>query len=494
MNYSNGTRTPEARRDHGGNAARPGSGPAPDNRIRQSAPQGQYPPRRTTGAPVQGGQGQCAVRPPERRDGRYDSRGEMAAAPGGGAPTAVSDRPRRISAPPSPGRMNAGAARPGQAREMPRKAPISRPAPQIKRPGGSQPPEARSGGRHIIIALVILGIAVFLIGLGIKSCVAGKTAGTPDTADRAAVPAQMSAPAGASSADTAPDTEKPDEKIVDNSGRTVLAPYRDSSSASFDPAIDSEYGIMVERGTGRIVARRDPDAKVYPASLTKVMSLIVAVENCGSLDDTLTFTNAIIDPVFRQGASMAGFDNGETVTLRDMLYGMILPSGADAAEGICICVAGDDEHFVALMNEKAKELGLKKTHFANASGLHDPEQYSTCTELAIILDYAIQDPTCRTVLSTYKYTTAPTEQHPEGIELTSDLQARMEGGESGVARILGGKTGYVTESKYCLATFARADADGREYVIVTCMGSGRWKPIFDHINICKKYIGGLSIE
>ena len=276
--------------------------------------------------------------------------------------------------------------------------------------------------------------------------------------------------------------------------QNVLSLYRDSATLAFDPKIDSKYGLIVERSTGRIVAQRSPEARVYPASLTKIMSLIVAVENCGSLDDNITFDHEIIYPVYRQGASMAGFADGETVPLRDMLYGMILPSGADAAEGICRVVAGDDEHFVELMNRKVKEMGLKNTHFANATGLHDPDQYSTCSELAVILDYALKDPTCRKVLSTYKYTTSPTDKHPEGLELTSDLQARMEGGESGVAHILGGKTGYVNESKYCLASFASADSDGEEYIIVTCMGSTRWKPIFDHINICKKYIGGLTIE
>ena len=354
------------------------------------------------------------------------------------------------------------------------------------KPAPNAAPGKISGRAAVVLGLILLGIAAFLIGIAVKSCASSKKE------DASAVTAAGKETSAVS--ETAAEEIPAADDDVPESVYSVLAPYRDSETKTFDPAIDAGYGIMIERSTGHIVAQRDPNERVYPASLTKIMTLIVAVENCESLDDSITFTHEIIYPFYKAGASMAGFENGETVTLRDMLYGLILPSGADAAEGICRVVGGDDAGFVRLMNAKVGELGLKNTHFANASGLHDPEQYSTCTELAIILDYAIQDPTCREVLSAYKYTTAATEQHPEGIELTSDLQARMEGGESGVARIIGGKTGFVNESRYCLATFAKADADGREYIIVTCLGSGRWKPIFDHINICKKYIGGLKIE
>lgn len=345
------------------------------------------------------------------------------------------------------------------------------------------PPRKKKRGCGTRVAAVLV---VALLIVAVVYIVHGRRAKDAETAPETAAPA-------VTAADTAA-PPKDDGKPSAWVDAAPLAPYSDSSTASLDPAIDCPHAVMIERANGHIVCARRADARVYPASLTKVMSLIVAVENCTSLDDTITFTGAMIDPYYRQNASLAGFAVGETVTLRDMLYGMILPSGADAADGVVRITAGDDEHFVALMNEKCDELGLKNTHFTNAVGLYDPHNYSTCNELAIILDYALQNADCRAILSTYKYTTAATEQHPDGIELTSDLQSRMEGGESGVARIYGGKTGYVTEAKHCLACFAQANGDGREYVIVLCGGDTKWKPVFDSINICKKYIGGLEIE
>lgn len=268
----------------------------------------------------------------------------------------------------------------------------------------------------------------------------------------------------------------------------VFLPVADENTVPMDEEITSKYAVMVERSSGRIVASREADTVIYPASLTKIMSLIIAVEQAESLDDTIVFTTDMIAPFYEQNASLAGFKEGEEVTLKDLLYGMILVSGADATEGVVRLCAGDEASFVGLMNQKAAALGLKDTHFVNAVGLHDKDHYSTCNEMAIILDYALDNETCREILSTYKYTTAPTEQNPDGIELTSNIQSRMEGGESGVARIHGGKTGYTEVAGNCLASFATAYSDGEEYIIVTCLGADVYAPIFDHINMCKIYL------
>ncbi len=283
-------------------------------------------------------------------------------------------------------------------------------------------------------------------------------------------------------------TQQVVEEVRDDDAPDVLSPVSDENSVPMDDEIKSKYAVMVARSDGRIIASREADTRIYPASLTKVMSLIVAVENAESLDETIVFTNDMISPFYEQNASLAGFVEGEEINLKDLLYGMILVSGADATEGVVRVIAGNEESFVSMMNAKAKELGLKDTHFVNAVGLHDKDHYSTCNEMAVILDHALNDETCREILSTYKYTTAVTEQNPEGIELTSNIQSRMEGGESEVARIHGGKTGYTEAAGNCLASFAKAYSDGEEYVIVTCLGQDVYTPIFDHINACKIYL------
>lgn len=258
--------------------------------------------------------------------------------------------------------------------------------------------------------------------------------------------------------------------------------------------VDSKYAILIDVEKGEVLAEKDGDAKIYPASMTKIMTMIVAYENLNSLDDTFEMTLDITDPLYVENASVAGFLNGEQVTARDLIYGLILPSGADCACALAIMCAGGEEAFAEMMNEKVEELGLENTHFTNPTGLHDAEQYSTCHDIALILEYACRDEFMKTVLSTYEYTTAKTLQHPEGILLHSTMQTRLYGDEAGGMFIVGGKTGYTTEAKNCLASFAvKYDSDTEsesavygkdaQYIFVTAYGGTVWAPVFDAINM-----------
>ena len=244
---------------------------------------------------------------------------------------------------------------------------------------------------------------------------------------------------------------------------------------------------------------------MYPASMTKMMTLIVAAEHAENLDDTFEMTTAITDPLFLENASVAGFLNGEQVTLRDLMYGLILPSGADCAVALALYTAGSEAAFADMMNEKVAELGLKNTHFMNPTGLHDENQYSTCHEIALILEYALRDDFMRTVLSTYKYTTEKTPQHPDGITLYSTMQSRMYGNEAPGMFILGGKTGYTTEAGTCLASYAvKYDKDTEKeddlksktpgYIFVSAHGGNVWAPIFDAINMYATVVDPNALE
>jgi D-alanyl-D-alanine carboxypeptidase (penicillin-binding protein 5/6) len=167
---------------------------------------------------------------------------------------------------------------------------------------------------------------------------------------------------------------------------------------------------------------------------------------------------------------------------------MILPSGAEASVSLAILAAGDEEAFVDRMNEKAKEMGLKNTHFTNCSGLHDADHYSTCTEMAMILAYALQYPVCREILSTYQYTRSATEKHPEGVELTSTMFSRVHGDEPSGAVIVAGKTGYTHQARHCLASYGEREADGAGFIFVTTNAEGKFEPIFDAIHVYSEYI------
>ena len=255
--------------------------------------------------------------------------------------------------------------------------------------------------------------------------------------------------------------------------------------------IRSEYAILIDLSTNTVVADKNGDKRIYPASMTKLMTLIVAAENIKDLDEHFTFSYAITDPAYKAGASVAGFLSSESVPLIDVLYGVALPSGADATTAVAVTVAGSEEAFAEMMNEKAREIGLENTHFMNASGLHHDDHYSTPHEMAIILEYAMKVPLLAEILSTYQYTTTPTEQHPEGILLTSTMFSRMYGDEAGNCEIIAGKTGYTHEARQCLASMAESP-DGRRFVLVTAMAQDKYDPVWDAIDVYKNYIPAIE--
>lgn len=268
----------------------------------------------------------------------------------------------------------------------------------------------------------------------------------------------------------------------------IQRPVADAATVSLGDAIDSRYAVLITADTASVIAQKNANARIHPASLTKIMSLIVAYEAIDDLTETFTVTSNIIDPLYLDEATLAGFSPGEVVTVQDLLYGMILPSGAEASVSLAIHTAGSEEEFVRRMNDKAKEMGLKNTHFTNCSGLHHADHYSTCTEMAMILAYAMQYPLCREILSTYQYTTTPTEKHPEGVLLTSTMFSRVYGDEPTGAAIVAGKTGYTHQAHHCLASYGQREQDGAGFILVTVDASGKFEPIFDAIHVYSEYI------
>lgn len=263
---------------------------------------------------------------------------------------------------------------------------------------------------------------------------------------------------------------------------------------TLDLELYSSSAVLVDVQSGTVLAEKGMDEKIYPASMTKVMTLLVAAENLPDLDATFTMTQAIIDPLYLAGASMAGYVNGETVTMRDLLYGAVVPSGAEATEALAQAVAGSEEAFVAMMNEKAAALGLTNTHFMNTSGLHDENHYSTVREIALILQAALENETCTEILSAENYRASETEQHPDGLAMTNKFLYRVhhEYALNG-AEITAAKTGYTAEAMNCCASAGKTP-DGRS---VICVTANAWTGEFcieDHIALYTKYCGSAEAE
>ena len=232
----------------------------------------------------------------------------------------------------------------------------------------------------------------------------------------------------------------------------------------------SRHAILLDAQSGQVLAQKRANERVAPASLTKMMTVLLAIEAKADLDDTVTLPEDIFPALYEEDASLAGFAPGETVTLRDLLYEAMLPSGAECCEALARYVGGSEEAFVALMNQKAEELGMKNTHFTNPTGLTDMEHYSSAADLAVLLREALYNETFRTVITTKHYTSTPTAQHPDGLSMTSTLLGKLDGTELENGKILGGKTGYTQAAGLCLASFAQVK--GKEYILVTLGAPG----------------------
>lgn len=327
------------------------------------------------------------------------------------------------------------------------------------------------GAAAFFLILAMFGIIIAVAATGSKPV---ERTGSVLTDTSAAVNGQASAEL----------TSEPDDTAVP----VIAGPEITGNSESFPAEWDAEYAILLDTETNEIVRYKNYNKRMNPASLTKVMTLIVAVENIKDLSDTVLITADMVDPMYDMDASLAGFAVGETPTLEQVLYGVILPSGADASLAAAVYTAGSEAGFVELMNLKAQEMGLKNTHFTNVIGLHNEQHYSTAEDMAVILEYAVQNDFCRKVLSTYEYEIPPTELNPEGIKLTSTVFSRMTGTEMPGVTIQGGKTGYTDEAGQCLETFA--EINGKIYIMVLGGGTTKWNVVYDTLSGYSIYCAG----
>lgn len=257
----------------------------------------------------------------------------------------------------------------------------------------------------------------------------------------------------------------------------------------------SPYAILVDLDSGNSLAECDAQVRIYPASLTKIMTAVLAVENTEDMEEVITLPAEFFSKLYAEGASMAGFQPGERARLQDLLYGILLPSGAECCMAFANRISGTEEAFVKMMNQKAEELGLKNTHFCNATGLHDPNHYSTVEDISILLQYALKNENFKTVFTSSRHSTLPSDQHPEGFTFYSTMFQYMDSTEVTGGRIIGGKTGYTEEAGLCLASLA--EVGGKEYILVTAKANGTHQTeqfhILDAMNVYSQ-IGAYEAE
>ena len=269
-------------------------------------------------------------------------------------------------------------------------------------------------------------------------------------------------------AQDSPEESEPEETPAqeDPGEKTYTPASVTDATKTLDLELYSENALLIDLESNTVLVQKNADARIYPASMTKVMTVLVAAEHIENWDETFTMTQSIIDPLFLADASMAGFVHGEEVSMTELLYGAVLPSGAEATQALAIVTAGSEEAFAALMNEKAQELGLKDTHFVDASGLHDENHYTTLSDMAIIMQAALDNPHCREVLTSVNHTSPATAQNPEGVAMTNRFLYRIRPQQTGNVDIQAAKTGYTAQAMNCCVSYGIME-NGRAAICVT---------------------------
>ncbi|MDD4239199.1 MAG: D-alanyl-D-alanine carboxypeptidase [Desulfotomaculaceae bacterium] len=262
------------------------------------------------------------------------------------------------------------------------------------------------------------------------------------------------------------------DKYVDD--RTTSVPIlktgHDSAALISPDRLNSPHAILIRLKEQTILMHKNSEEKIYPASLTKMMTAIVAIENLPDLKGEIKLTNSTFQGLYGADASMAGFQPGEQVKAIDLLYGVLLPSGAECGVALADQIAGSEQNFVRIMNQKAADLGMKNTHFENATGLHNKNHYTTVKDLAILLSYALQNDTFREIFTSSRHSTPPTNKHPGGITFYNTMFEELNNQNIIGGEILGGKTGYTDEAGLCLASLAIVGK--QEYILISAGAKG----------------------
>lgn len=241
-----------------------------------------------------------------------------------------------------------------------------------------------------------------------------------------------------------------------------------------DVALSAQNAIVIDEESGRILYEKSAKEKMYPASITKILTIICALEKVDDLDETVTITQSDIDTVWETGASSANFEVGETVTYRDVFMGAMLPSGADACRALANNTCGNQENFVKEMNTLVKKLGLTDSHFVNTTGIHDDNHYTTVYDMAVITQYAMQNEKFVEIFNRYQYNSTNGKHQWIKKVLYNAKKSRID-----TSMITGCKSGYTIKAQHTLSS--ALNINGHTYICV--VGYSTNKENYDHCSI-----------
>lgn len=262
-----------------------------------------------------------------------------------------------------------------------------------------------------------------------------------------------------------------------------------SDESVFDPDfLTSEAGALFDLNGRQTLYSKDAFEIMYPASITKVMTALVAIKY-GNLEDQVKVTDEAV--ITESGATLCGIKPGDTLTLEQLLYGLMLPSGNDAGAAIAIHMDGSIEAFADRMNEEAKRLGAVDSHFVNPHGLHDEDHYTTAYDLYLIFNEAFKYPKFREIIEAKAYTADYINRAGESVSKTWKCSNQFITGErdtpEGVT-VLGGKTGTTKAAGYCLIIASKEDASEENFISVVLKSDSRAHLYDNMTNIISKIV------
>ncbi len=212
------------------------------------------------------------------------------------------------------------------------------------------------------------------------------------------------------------------------------------------------------------VLSKNENKRLPMASLTKIMTVRVALKHITDLAGLAPVDNDAYYRAIDMNASMAGFVGGESTTFRDLLYATMLRSAGEAADSLAINISGSRDNFVSLMNKEAEDLGLKNTSYANADGMDDPGNYQSAKDCAMLLKDSLEDGNFRAIFTKKDFVTSKTQDHPDGVYVESTIFSHLRKYEQNGFEIIGGKSGTTDNAGLCWATLAVKN--NKEYILV----------------------------
>ena len=255
----------------------------------------------------------------------------------------------------------------------------------------------------------------------------------------------------------------------------ILSTFSIGASASFNSLLETEADIvlLINTDTETVILDKNADKRSAPASLTKIVTCMLVLENCTDLSTMVTCKRESLNGLYEQNAATAGILAGETLSIKDLLYCLMLPSAADAANILADYVGNGIDNFVVMMNEFVAKLGCENTKFYNAHGLDtDPNAYTTANDLYKITKYALQNPTFKEITSTSRYDVAPTAKYPYTRYLHNTNKMMNPGIPDYYCDAVSGvNTGTTYAAGRCVIT--TASRDGYNYLLIV-MGAPQY--------------------